>query len=73
MRVPGYMTVRECALLMQTSELKIYEMIKTGQLEAINTGTSKQNRWQIPEDAPGKVLDARRQAPRQIRRVLEYF
>lgn len=73
MKVPGFMTVRECALLMATSELKIYEMIRTGQLEAINTGTNKQNRWQIPADAPGKVLDGRRQAPRQVRRVLEYF
>lgn len=73
MRVPGYLTVRQCALLMETSEERIYSMIRSGQLEAINTGTNKQNRWQIPEDAPGRILDAMRPRPKVERRVVQYF
>lgn len=52
MRPTNTKTVRETALLLKTSERRVFQLIESKQLEAINTSSGKvRPRWAIPISA----------------------
>jgi len=51
MKLPGTKSVREAALVLETSDRRILDMIDAGELRPINTSPGKHRpRWAIPDD-----------------------